>query len=94
MFSKLLAADPMARSDRLFGPAVPGFAVSPSVTWRPEKQAPSGRVPAAHSVVQADSRPGLTQRARHFTYRRAEYKRFMEKLSRHLSGQHPPSASH
>jgi hypothetical protein len=68
----------MVRSDRLFGPAIPGFAVSPTVAWRPENQASRGRRPVTLLADPADSRPGLIRRARHFTYRRAEYKHLPE----------------
>jgi hypothetical protein len=34
VFSKAKGADPFFRPDHLIGPAVPGFAVSPSVSWQ------------------------------------------------------------
>jgi hypothetical protein len=34
VFSKAKGADPIFQPDHPIGPAIPGFAVSPSVSWR------------------------------------------------------------
>ena len=59
-------ADPAFRSELPLDPAVPGFAVSPSVSWRIQFDTGSAMPPGSLRAL-ADSRPGQTQRARNYT---------------------------
>ncbi len=78
MFSKAKGADPIFRPYHLIGPAVPGFAVSPSVSWRLVKQqAPQSTCFVTHFRVQADSRSGLIQRAENYTAKTSARKDFL-----------------
>jgi len=78
MFSKAKGADPIFRPYHLIGPAVPGFAVSPSVSWRLVKQqAPQSTCFVTHFRVQADSRSGLIQRASDYTAKTLPRKDFL-----------------
>jgi len=78
MFSKAKGADPIFRPYHLIGPAVPGFAVSPSISWRPVKQqAPQSTCFVTHFRVQADSRSGLIQRAENYTAKTPARKDFL-----------------
>ena len=81
MFSKAKGADPFFRPYHLIGPAVPGFAVSPSVSWRLVKQqAPQSCCFVTPFPVQADSRSGLIQRARDYTAKTSPRKGFLALL--------------
>jgi hypothetical protein len=59
-------ADPKLRTGQSAGAAVPGFAVSPSISWRL----------VVYFLVMADSRSGHPQRARNYTAWGPYYKPF------------------
>jgi hypothetical protein len=78
MFSKAKGADPIFRPYHPIGPAVPGFAVSPSVSWRlVYQQTPQSLSFVTYFPVQADSRSGLIQRASDYTAKTLPRKSFL-----------------